>query len=192
MSTSAMAEAIAPVSIETFKDGLPSFAKDIKLNLGAVLSPEGAPDLSQAQIHGIALAVAYATRQPSLIDAISVHVADSLAEAEIHAAKAAATIMAMNNVYYRFLHLVGDPEFKSMPAKLRMNVIGSPGIAKADFELYALAVSAINGCGMCMESHVHELHKAGVSKLGIQSAIRIASVINAAAQAAHIQQHDGD
>jgi alkyl hydroperoxide reductase subunit D len=64
-----------------------------------------------------------------------------------------------------------------------MNVIGNPGIAKVDFELYCLAVSAINGCGMCMEAHVHEVEKAGTSKLGVQSAIRIASVINSLAQA---------
>ena len=88
----------------------------------------------------------------------------------------------MNNIYYRFVHLVGDEEYKKMPAKLRMNVIGSPGIPKVDFELYSLAVSAINGCGMCIEAHNHEVLKAGVSKLGVQSAIRIAAVINAAAQ----------
>jgi alkyl hydroperoxide reductase subunit D len=92
----------------------------------------------------------------------------------------------MNNVYYRFVHLVSDKEYGKLPAKLRMNVIGSPGIAKVDFELYALAVSAINGCGMCMDAHVHEVAKAGVSRVGVQSAIRIAAVVNATAQALSI------
>jgi alkyl hydroperoxide reductase subunit D len=91
--------------------------------------------------------------------------------------------MAMNNIYYRFTHLVSDKDIAKLPAKLRMNVIGSPGIAKADFELMSLAVSAINGCGMCMDAHVHELAKVGVSKNGIQSTVRIAAVINAAAKA---------
>jgi alkyl hydroperoxide reductase subunit D len=64
-----------------------------------------------------------------------------------------------------------------------MNVIGQPGIAKIDFELMCLAVSAINGCGMCIEAHNHELIKAGASKLALQSAARIGAVVNAAAQA---------
>ena len=104
--------------------------------------------------------------------------------AESHApAKAAATIMAMNNVYYRFVHLVGDAEYGRLPANLRMQGLASHGIDKIDFELMSLAVSAINGCGMCMESHTKVLEKHGVSKVAIQSSIRIAAVVNATAQA---------
>ena len=66
------------------------------------------------------------------------------------AARAAAAIMGMNNIYYRFLHLVEDAEYQTMPARLRMNVIGNPGIDKLDFELLSLAVSAVNGCGLCV------------------------------------------
>ena len=122
------------------------------------------------------------TRSSEIITVLTAHAA-SLSPAEIDAAKAAATVMAMNNIYYRFTHLVHDEELRKLPVKLRMNIIGSPGIPKVDFELYSLAVSAINGCGMCMEAHVHEVVKGGISKLGIQSAIRIAAVINATAQA---------
>jgi alkyl hydroperoxide reductase subunit D len=168
--------------LESLRDRLPDYAKDTRLNLGTVLTPEGASDLTPNQIAGIALASAYATRSRDVIDAMIAHTDTLLNEAEKQAARAAASVMAMNNIYYRFLHLAGDAEFKTMPAKLRMNVIGQPGIAKADFELYSLAISAINGCGMCIEAHTHELVKAGVSKLGIQSAVRIASVLNAAAQ----------
>lgn len=174
------------MSLQELRNGLGEYAKDIKLNLGSVLNEEGAPDLSHNQILGIALASAYATKNPALIAAILAEAASTLSEAEIQAAKAAATVMAMNNIYYRFVHLVADKEFGKMPARLRMNVIGSPGIEKRDFELYALAVSAINGCGMCMDAHVHEVVKAGISKTGVQSAIRIAAVIHAAAQAAVI------
>ncbi len=156
-------------------------AKDIKLNVSSVLSEEGAPDLNANQIAGIALASAYATKNSALVHALLDQTI--LSEAEVHAAKAAATIMAMNNIYYRFTHLVGDKDFSTMPARLRMNVIGNPGIAKVDFELFSLAVSAINGCGMCMEAHVHEVIKAGLSKTAVQSTIRIASVVNALAQA---------
>jgi alkyl hydroperoxide reductase subunit D len=169
------------MSIESLKDSLGDHAKDIRLNLGSVLSVEGAPDLLQNQILGIALASAYSTKNAAVIEAVKAETANVLSPEELSAAKSAATIMAMNNVYYRFVHLVSDKEYGKLPAKLRMNIIGSPGIPKVDFELYSLAVSAINGCGMCMDAHVHEVTKGGITTLGVQSAIRIASVINAAA-----------
>jgi len=101
--------------------------------------------------------------------------------AQIDGAKAAAAIMAMNNIYYRFVHLVGDADYQTMPARLRMNVIGSPGIDKIDFEIYSLAVSAVNGCGLCIEAHEKQLRKHQVSREAIQSAIRIAAVVHAVA-----------
>jgi lipoyl-dependent peroxiredoxin subunit D len=170
------------MSLENIKTLLGDYAKDIKLNLSVVLTEEGAPELNIGQIYGIALASAYATKNHTLITAILAD-ATMLDSATKIATQAAATIMAMNNVYYRFIHLVSDQEYSKMQAKLRMNVIGSPGISKIDFELFSLAISAINGCGMCMEAHAHEVTKAGINKLGVQSCIRIASVINAAAQA---------
>lgn len=176
------------MSIESLRDALPDFARDIKLNLGTVLSPDGAPELTQEQVLGIALASAYATQNRTVIDAISAECANVLPEENVTAAKAAATIMAMNNVYYRFTHYVSDQEIVGLPAKLRMNVIGNPGISKIDFELYSLAISAINGCGKCMEAHAHELGKAQVAKPSIQSAVRIAAVVNAASQAIRITQ----
>ncbi len=92
--------------------------------------------------------------------------------------------MGMNNIYYRFVHTMGhtpDTNYKTMPAKLRMNVIGRPGVEKADFELWSLAVSAVNGCGMCIESHEHHLRKAGFTAEQIQASIRIAAVVHAVA-----------
>ena len=89
--------------------------------------------------------------------------------------------MGMNNVYYRFLHLVDDREYQALPARLRMNVIGNPGIAQDDFELLSLAVSAVNGCGLCIKAHERKLREHGVSREAIQSAVRIASTIHAVA-----------
>jgi alkyl hydroperoxide reductase subunit D len=171
------------MSVETLRAGFGDYAKDTTLNLGIVLTEEGAPDLSVTQIAGIALASAYATKNADVIVALEDEFAAKLDSATIAAARAAATIMAMNNVYYRFIHLVHDEELGKLPAKLRMNVIGNPGIAKTDFELMSLAVSAINGCGMCMETHTQKVIHDGVSKLGVQSTVRIAAVVNAAAQA---------
>jgi lipoyl-dependent peroxiredoxin subunit D len=173
-------------TVGALRERLGEYAKDVKLNLGTVLTVEGAPDLTIDQIHGVALASAYATRNPEVVSALEGETTSTLSDAHRSAAKAAATIMAMNNVYYRFAHLANDEEIAKMPARLRMNVIGSPGISKADFELYSLAVSAINGCGRCMEAHLHEVAKGGITKVGVHSAVRIASVVNAAAQAVEI------
>ena len=86
----------------------------------------------------------------------------------------------MNNVYYRFTHLVGG-EYPGLPAKLRMNVMAKPGVEKADFELWSLAVSAINGCGMCMEAHERVVVQAGLGREQVQAAVRIAAVVHAVA-----------
>jgi alkyl hydroperoxide reductase subunit D len=178
------------MSLQILKSNLGDYAKDIKLNLGSVLSEEGSADLNLNQIFGIALASAYSTKHADVIAAITEEASAVLSAEELQAAKAAATIMGMNNVYYRFIHLSSDKDYTTMPAKLRMNIIGNPGIEKVDFELYSLAVSAINGCGMCMDAHANEVIKTGISKQGIQSTIRIASVINATAQALVIDENE--
>lgn len=167
--------------IDELKNQLPDYAKDIKLNLGNVLTDTGSPGLTQSQIISIALASAYAAKNKDVIDIILQQANQQLTTEEITSIKAAVAIMAMNNIYYRFLHLVEDPSFSKLPANLRMNIIANPGSDKTNFELNCLAVSAINGCGKCMSAHTMQLEKAGISKQGIQSTIRIASVINATA-----------
>ncbi len=170
------------MTVENLRDRLQDFAKDIRLNLSSVLKEDPASGLSLKQIYGVALASAYATRHPDVIAAVESDSAALLSPAEMTAAKASATVMAMNNIYYRFAHLAQDAEFSKMPVGLRMNVIANPGIAKADFELYSLAVSALNGCGLCIESHVKTVEHGGISKQGMQHAVKIAAVLNAAAQ----------
>jgi alkyl hydroperoxide reductase subunit D len=171
------------MSISNLNEKILDFGRDIRLNLDSVLTAEGAPGLSSLQLAGIALACAYAVEDRALIQALENEFGGTASAEVIEASKGAATIMAMNNIYYRFIHLADDKDFSKMPAKLRMNIIGKPGIPKVDFELMSLAVSAISGCGMCINAHVQEIRKAGVSNEGIQSAIRIASVIHAAKRA---------
>ncbi len=169
------------MSLDTIKERIPGYAKDLRLNLSSVLTEEGAPGLSQKQIFGIAYASALGSRDKLLANDLLKHAGDALAEQDMEAAKSAAAIMGMNNIYYRFLHLSSNDKYKTMPAQLRMTAIGSHGVDKVDFELYSLAVSAINGCGMCVDSHEKQLQKAGVNETAIQSAIRIASVVHAIA-----------
>jgi len=167
--------------MDALKDRIPDYARDLRLNISSVLTPQGAPGLNEAQLWMVALASAIASRNAELARSVEAEATARLTPAEIEAARSAAAIMGMNNVYYRFLHLVEDEEYAKLPARLRMNVIGSPGIAKADFELVSLAVSAVNGCGKCVTAHERVLRQHDVGREAVQSAVRIASVIHAVA-----------
>jgi len=138
------------MSIAALKERIPDFAKDVRLNLASI---EADDTLGTQTKYGLFLAAAVATRNPDVIAVMEAEAARALAPAAIAAAKAAAAIMAMNNVYYRFIHLASNKEYGTMPARLRMNVIANPGVDKSDFELWSLAVSAINGCGTCIDAH---------------------------------------
>jgi lipoyl-dependent peroxiredoxin subunit D len=180
------------MDLTNLKNLIPDHAKDLKLNVATVLSVEGAPGLAEHQILGVALASAIAARNPKLLREIETLVTPKLDAPQIAAARAAASIMGMNNVYYRFVHLVGNPDYATLPAKLRMNVIGNPGVAKVDFEIYSLAVSAINGCGACVAAHDKVVRGAGIAAEGVQSAVRIAAVLHGIAVALESTSASGD
>jgi alkyl hydroperoxide reductase subunit D len=169
---------------DAIKNAIPDALKDVRINLGNVLTPEGAAGLTQAHIDSIAYACALATKDKALITASLGALQQSQgddAPALQHAAVIAAGLMAMNNVYYRFVHLSEHDGIKKMPAKLRMQGLAQHGVDKTLFELMCLAVSAINGCGMCIHAHIHELEKQGASLDAIQSSARIAATINSVA-----------
>jgi len=168
-------------TLDSIRDSLPDYARDLRLNLGSVLAPTGAPGLTERQIWGIAFAAAIASRHAPLAHDIEALAAAHLSPEDLNAARAAAAIMGMNNIYYRFLHLVEDAEYQQLPARLRMNVLANPGIDKVDFELLSLAVSAINGCGTCVASHERQLRQHGVSREAVQSAVRIAATVHGVA-----------
>jgi alkyl hydroperoxide reductase subunit D len=166
------------MSLKQFADALPDYAKDLRLNLTSILSDHL---LGEERKNGLLLACAHGSGYKPLVDAAEADVSGKLSETQANAARGAAALMAMNNVYYRFVHLVANPEYGTMPAKLRMNFIASHGIAKEDFELFSLAVSAMNGCGMCIDSHERVLLEHGVKPDTIQSAVRIGAVMKALA-----------
>ena len=165
-------------ALEALRDSIPEPARDIKLNLQSVLQPGS---LSPAQRWGVAIASAVATRNMRLRDAIlgaaRVEVGNDVADDAL----AAAALMAMNNVYYRFRHVIGKESYSQMPARLRMQRIARPLTSKADFELFCLAVSAINGCEMCVRSHEQAILEGGLSEDQVHDAVRIAATIHAAA-----------
>ncbi len=165
------------MSLETLRDSLPVYAKDLNLNLSTLASDE---TLTPRQKWGTFLASAHAVGAEAVVKAIEAEAAPHLSEDEQNAARGAAALMGMNNIYYRFLHLAqsGD-EYKTLRAGLRMNLIANPGADKIDFELWSLAVSAINGCGGCIDAHEATVRKHGLTTSQVQQAVKIASVIHA-------------
>lgn len=166
------------MSLREFAEALPDYAKDVRLNLNSLA---GDQLLGDQRKYGLLLTTAHGSGYKPLVDAAEAECTPKLSPEAANAARAAAAIMAMNNVYYRFTHLASNKEYSTLPAKLRMNVIGAPGIDKADFELFCLAVSAQNGCGMCIDSHEKVLKGHGVAADVIQAAARIGAVMTAAA-----------
>src|ERR687892_820953 len=111
------------MSLKELADTLPDYAKDLRLNLSSLLNDQG---LGDQRKYGLLLACAHGTGYRPIVEAAEAEVAGKLSPEAANAARAAAAVMAMNNVYYRFVHLVSNPVYQTLPAKLRMNVIGSP------------------------------------------------------------------
>lgn len=166
------------MTLEQLLDTVPANAKDLKLNLGTLLQQ---PELSKQQIWGTALTSAITARNPRLIAAVTEKAAEHLRAEAVEAARSAAAIMAMNNVYYRFQHLAENKKYSTIPARLRMNVIRTHGIEPVDFELFCIAASAINGCGICIDSHEKVVRDKGTGEDVILACVRIASVVHALA-----------
>ena len=168
------------MSIDVLKARLPEAFRDARLNLSTLASEEV---LAEPTKSGLLFACAIATRNAEVRDAFAAEAAARLPEEVQQTARAAATVMAMNNVYYRAVHLASNNEYAKMPARLCMNVIANPGAPKLDFELWRLAVSAISGCGACIDSHEKALRDAGVAAEAIHAALRYAAIVQSTAVA---------
>jgi alkyl hydroperoxide reductase subunit D len=167
------------MNFDELMETIPAYAKDLKLNFSSVVRQP--TDLTGQQAWGAVVASAMASRNQEMIVAALDEGATHLTPEALEAAKAAAAIMGMNNIFYRFLHLTSNEKYGTMRAGLRMNVMRTHGIDPLDFELWSTAVSAINGCGACIDSHEKMMREKGVSEEKILSAVRIASVIHAIA-----------
>ena len=167
--------------LDALRESLPDAARDIKINLQNVLQPG---TLNADQVWGVALACAWAARSPQLTTALLADAkAAGIADAVLDDAKAAAILMGMNNVYYRFRHLIGKESYSQKPARLRMLRINQVASNKTDFELFCAAVSAINNCESCLRSHEEVVVEGGLSEDHVHDAVRIAATIHAAAVA---------
>ena len=168
-------------TLEALIERLPDAARDLRLNVGSVL---GDGTLTLAQRWGSALTAAITARHPALRDAVLVSARGAgVEEATIDDARAAAAIMAMNNVFYRGRHLLGKETYEKKPARLRMNRIAKPASTKLDFELFCIAASAVKGCEVCMKAHDRTILEGGLTEDHVFDALRIAAVINGVAVA---------
>ncbi len=166
------------MTIEALSERIPSYAKDLRLNLQSVL---GQTELTEQQLWGAAVASAIAARNRDLLAAVLEDARPHLSEQALEAARSAAAIMGMNNVYYRFLHLTSNEKYSTIPARLRMNAIRMHGVDQVDFELWCVAVSAINNCQACVASHEKVVREKGLSAESVLAAVRVAAVIHAVA-----------
>ena len=172
------------LNLEQLSQGLPAYAKDLKLNLSSVLRQT---ELTPQQTWGTAVATALATGNKDVYAAILAEAEKKLSPEALEGAKAAAAVMGMNNIYYRFQHLVEKEKYNTIPARLRMNIIRQHGADPVDFELWSLAVSAVNGCGKCIASHERVLIEKGINEESITAAVRIASVIASVAAVFNVE-----
>jgi alkyl hydroperoxide reductase subunit D len=163
------------MTLNELLETVPAYARDLKLNLSSLLSQA---ELTEQQTWGTVVASAVASRNADVIQAAFADAATHLSPQAMEAAKGAAAIMGMNNVYYRFLHLASNEKYRTIPARLRMNILRSHGIDVVDFELWCTAVSAINGCGACVDSHEKTLREKGMREESVVAAVRIAAVIH--------------
>jgi alkyl hydroperoxide reductase subunit D len=165
------------MSLDALIDTLPPSAKDLKLNYSSLVRNN--TELTAQQLWGTILASALATRSASLTAAVVQASTTQLSPTAFEAAKTAAAVMGMNNIFYRFQHLSSNPKYSTMGARLRMNGLRGHGVEEVDFELWSLAVSAINGCGKCVDSHEKVLREKGASEELVLAVIRVTSVIHA-------------
>ncbi len=164
------------MTLEGLMETLPSYAKDMKLNFSSVVSNQ--TDLNEQQLWGTVVACAMTSRNEDLTAAALEDASSHMTPQALEAAKSATAVMGMNNIYYRFLHLASNEKYATMRAGLRMNVIRTHGIEPLDFELWCLAVSAINGCGACVDSHEKVLREKGFGEGKVLAAIRVAAVLH--------------
>ena len=163
------------MNLDELLESVPAYGRDLKLNFESLKHQS---DLSEQQAWGTIAASAIASRNAELTQAVLAEAATHLSAPALEAAKAAAAVMGMNNVFYRFLHLTSNPNYRSIPARLRMNAIRSHGIDPIDFELWCAAVSAINGCAACVDSHEKVVREKGLSEASVLAAIRLAAVVH--------------
>lgn len=163
-------------SLESLSVTDSKYLRDLKLNVVGVLKSK---TLSAKEAALLALAVAVNEKNDVLIAAFEAMSTKNEANAEeIAEAHACASLLSLNNVFYRFRHYMkGNEYYNNTPAGVRMSIMMNPVLGKEFFELMSIVVSALNGCEQCVTSHEHSIKALGTSEARIYDAVRLAAVI---------------
>ncbi len=153
------------------------YLRDLKLNFNSTLTSE---HLSEKECGLLGLSVASNNQNDVLVKFYADYAAaNGATEEEIAESVACASLLASNNIFYRFRHFTQKERYGQIPARIRMQIMMKPVTGKEFFELLSLAVSAVNGCEMCVNAHEDSLIKLGATEERIFDAVRIASLVTA-------------
>lgn len=151
------------------------YIKDLKVNISNALAYE---TLTEKERWLLTLAVATneskaALRAASLEKAREAGASD----AELCETIACVSLLNTNNVFYRFRHFTKKEFYETTPAGIKMSIMVNPILGKEFFELLSLAVSALNGCELCVNAHEESLRRLGTTEVRIYEAIRLTSIV---------------
>jgi alkyl hydroperoxide reductase subunit D len=164
-------------SLSLLEKGNSRYVRDLKLNFTSTLTSS---HLSEKECALVALSIAVNNNNAVLINFLEKHATDKGATVEeIAEAAGCASLLALNNVFYRFRHFTGKEKYTQIPARVRMQLMSSPVTGKEFFELMSIAVSAVNGCEMCVNAHEKSILALGSTEERVFDAVRIASIITA-------------
>lgn len=185
-STEIISEILTAIGVDTayrtesltlLEKGESRYLRDLKLNFTSTLTSEHLTTkecallgLSTAVNNNNTILTQFFTRRAEQEGATAADVAEAVG---------CASLLAANNVFYRFRHFTGKEKYTQIPARIRMQLMMKPVTGKEFFELMSLAISAVNGCEMCVNAHEDSLIKLGTSEERVFDAVRIASLVTA-------------
>lgn len=162
-------------ALDLLEEGKSRYVTDLKLNFKTSFESEF---LNKKEIALLGVALAVNSTHTILREFFTNNAKEEGAKAEeIAEAVGCASLLSANNVFYRFRHFVNKEKYNEIPARIKMNIMGRPVNGKEFFELMSLAVSAVNGCEMCVKAHEASLIELGAKEERIFEAVRLASVI---------------
>ena len=151
------------------------YLRDLKINVNNAL---GAETLTKKEAYLLALSVAVNEKVDALQGAFTtLATAEGATDKEVAEVISCTSLLNANNVYYRFRHFMHEEFYNNAPAGIRMSLMANPVLGKEFFELVSLAVSALNGCELCVTSHEKTLVGHGTQKQRIHDAVRLAAVV---------------
>lgn len=171
-----ISDAIHFVGLDAFVKGDYKYIRDLRVNLKSTLDSASLGGRKNAYL--IALAVASNERNNRLIPAFTeLAKKEGATDSEIGEIHAIASLLATNNVFYRFRHFSENKTYDNMQAGIKMTIMARPVLPKMFFELVSLVVSAVNGCEVCVNSHEKSVRHEGGSEQMIFDAIRLGAVV---------------